>query len=135
MRSGIRGGVILTLFGLLFVALAVGGHMEFFGYPGEATGGAKVVAVDPAGRGTTYTLRFTTRDGREVTADARQRRGGGGVVGDTVGIAYDTGDPDDVRVRSNLLIYAYLAGGVGLFLMANGVAAVVRRRPVGDSRA
>ncbi|WP_285687642.1 DUF3592 domain-containing protein [Actinoplanes sp. NBRC 103695] len=123
----VRGGVIVTLFGLFFVVVGVAGHLDFFGYPGETTGGGKVVAVDTAGRGTSYTVEFTTADGRVVTADTYLRWGGPSTAGGNAGIAYDTDDPADVRIRRNVLVLCYLGGLVGLFIAANGVAEIVRR--------
>jgi Protein of unknown function (DUF3592) len=125
--SGVRAGALLTLAGAVMVAFGGYGLCEFIGYPGETTGAARVVTVEGARLYPHYEVSFTTADGRAVTARTSLRRGPRVEAGDQLPIAYRPGDPQDVRVRhQKLSTLGPLTGLVGLFLMLNGVVALVR---------
>ena len=125
---GVRGGALLTVARVVMLAFGAYGVCEFIGYPGETTGAARVVTVEGARRYPHYEVTFTTADGQAVTAQTSLRRGPYVEAGDQLPIAYRADDPQDVRVRhQQLFTLGPLTGLVGLFLMLNGVAAIVRR--------
>ena len=126
--SGVRGGALLTVAGVMTVAFAAYSLCEFLGYPGETIGAARVVTTDGSRRHAHYEVSFTTADGRVVTARTSLRRGPRVEAGGQLPIAYRSGDPQDVRVRHQKLVtFGAVSGVAGIFLMLNGVAALVRR--------